>query len=255
MSELMIELNNIFNAYGEHTVHEDLSFSLRRGEIVAIIGPSGCGKTTLLNTLLMLHQPTSGHIRLFGENIDEQSHADLLTMRSRMGVLFQSGALFSSMTVLENIIYPITAFTELKKEVVVQLARVKLALVGLSQQDGELYPAELSGGMVKRVAMARALALDPELIILDEPTAGLDPDSASDLDHLIIELRQYLDLSGILITHDLETLLTVPDRVCFMGEGKIIADAPLLELCGHEHPLIQQYFSSERAKRLLRKIA
>ena len=129
MSELMIELNNIFNAYGEYTVHEDLSFSLRRGEIVAIIGPSGCGKTTLLNTLLMLHQPTSGHIRLFGENIDEQSHADLLTMRSRMGVLFQSGALFSSMTVLENIIYPITAFTELKKEVVVQLARVKLALV------------------------------------------------------------------------------------------------------------------------------
>ncbi len=255
MSELIVELNNIFNAYDNHEVHVDLNFSLRRGEIVAIIGPSGCGKTTLLNTLLMLHKPTSGNIKLFGEDVNKLNKSDLLSMRSRMGVLFQSGALFSSMTVLENIIFPITAFTELKKDVIIQLARVKLALVGLDQKTGDLYPSELSGGMVKRVAMARTLALDPELIILDEPTAGLDPESASDLDHLIIELRQYLDLSGVLITHDLETLITVPDRVCFMGEGKIIADATLAELYLHEHPLIQQYFSSDRAKRLLSEIA
>ena len=251
MSDSIVQLNDITNAYGNQVVHDKLNFCLRKGEVSAIIGPSGCGKTTLLNTLLMLNKPMSGDVVLFGKNVDTLSKSELLVMRSRFGVLFQSGALFSSMTALDNITYPLTTFTDLDKDVIIHLARVKLALVGLSQDAAMLYPSELSGGMVKRVAMARALALDPELVFLDEPTAGLDPDSASALDNLIIELRSYLHLSGILITHDLETLLTVPDRVYFMGEGKIIADAPFTELAKIEHPLIQQYFSSDRAKRLL----
>ena len=182
---------------------------------------------------------------------DEDPPSSLLELRARWGVLFQSGALFSSLTVIDNIIYPMAAFTRMRKDIMISLARMKLALVGLSQDDGRLYPSELSGGMVKRVAMARALALDPELIILDEPTAGLDPDSASELDQLILTLREYLNLTVIMITHDLETLVAVPDRVCFMGEGKIIADADFSELSQMDHPMVKQYFSSVRAQRLV----
>ena len=247
----VIELLDITNEYSNKKVHENLNFTLNKQEIVAVIGPSGCGKTTLLNTLLMLNQPESGSVRLFGKDIFQLNREQLQHLRSRWGVLFQSGALFSSMTVIENIMYPLSTFTKLDEDMMHHLARIKLALVGLSQDVGEVYPSSLSGGMVKRVAMARALALDPELVILDEPTAGLDPESACELDHLILQLHEYLDLSVLMITHDLETLLRVPTRVCFMGEGKIIASASFRELSEMDHPLIQQYFSSERAQHLL----
>jgi phospholipid/cholesterol/gamma-HCH transport system ATP-binding protein len=252
MSEMLVELQNITNNFGSNVVHQDLNFSVEKGEIVAVIGPSGCGKTTLFNTLLLLNTPVSGQVKLFGEDVHVMSPAELLKLRSRWGVLFQSGALFSSMTVLDNIIYPMATFTQLKKDVMNNLARIKIALVGLEQNVAELYPSELSGGMVKRVAMARALALDPELVILDEPTAGLDPDSASELDQLVLTLRGYLNLTVVMVTHDLESLSTVPDRICFMGEGKIIANSPLAELVQMGHPLIEQYFSSDRAQRLIK---
>lgn len=255
MSDYIVNLNDISNVYGDQVVHTALSFYVKKGEIVGVIGPSGCGKTTLLNTILLLHQPTQGQVNLFSKNTSDASKDELAAIRTKTGVLFQSGALFSSMTVLENIMFPIQNFTALKKDVMTQLALVKLALVGLAPEVAELYPSSLSGGMTKRVAMARAIALDPELIILDEPTAGLDPDSASELDQLVNDLRQYLNLSGVLISHDLETLLTVPDRICFMGDGQILASGSLVELYKNEHPLIQQYFSSHRAKRLLSQVA
>jgi phospholipid/cholesterol/gamma-HCH transport system ATP-binding protein len=251
MGHKVIELIDINNVYDEHTVHDNLNISLEKGEIVAVIGPSGCGKTTLLNTLLMLNEPVSGDVRLFDQDVYSLTRAELQQLRSRWGVLFQSGALFSSMTVIENIMYPLLTFTNLDKDMIHHIALIKLVLVGLSQEVAEVYPSSLSGGMVKRVAMARALALDPELIILDEPTAGLDPESACELDHLILQLHEYLNLTVLMITHDLETLLRVPSRICFMGEGKIIASATLLELFKMEHPLIKQYFSSDRAQHLL----
>ena len=251
MSDTIVELKRIVNKFGDKLVHENLDFVVKKGQIVAIVGPSGCGKTTLLNTLLLLNKPSSGRVSLFGNDVLNMSPAALLNLRARWGVLFQSGALFSSMSVLDNIIYPMSAFTQMRKDIMVNLARIKLALVGLNQEDADLFPSELSGGMVKRVAMARALALDPELVILDEPTAGLDPDSASELDRLVLTLREYLNLTVIMITHDLETLLAVPDRVCFMAEGKIIADASFSDLSKMEHPMIRRYFSSDRAKRLV----
>ena len=251
MLDSVVELKDIVNKFGDKIVHDKLDFLVKRNQIVAIVGPSGCGKTTLLNTLLLLNTPYSGRVSLFGNDVHNMSATSLLSLRARWGVLFQSGALFSSLSVIDNIIYPMAAFTRMRRDIMVNLARIKLALVGLSQDDADLYPSELSGGMVKRVAMARALALDPELVILDEPTAGLDPDSASELDQLILTLREYLNLTVVMITHDLETLLTVPDRVCCMGEGKIIADASFSELSRMDQPMIRRYFSSARAQRLV----
>lgn len=248
MMDAVIELRNIRNRLGGRWVHDNLDLTIRRGEIIALIGASGCGKTTLLKTILMLRKATSGSLKLFGTDVASASNSDLELIRSKWGVMFQSGALFSSMTVLENIMYPLISAVRLKRDVLCSIARIKLELVGLHQDVADKFPSELSGGMVKRVAMARAIALDPELIFLDEPTAGLDPESASDLDSLILQLRSLFGLTVVMVTHDLDSLFTVPDRVVFLGEGKVIAAEPMRSLCDIKHPLIEQYFADERAK-------
>ncbi len=244
----IIEIQHVKNYLGGHWVHEDLNLDIFRNEIIAIIGSSGCGKTTLLNSILMLRAFSGGVIKVFGVNIANCSDREANLVRQRWGVMFQSGALFSSLCVLENVMFPMQEFSRLNNEQQKELALLKLALAGLELEAAIKYPSELSGGMKKRAALARAIALDPELVFLDEPTAGLDPKSAGELDNLVLHLRESLGLTFVMVTHDLDTLWKVPDRVVFMGEGKILAAEPMATLVKNEHPLIQNYFKSARAK-------
>jgi phospholipid/cholesterol/gamma-HCH transport system ATP-binding protein len=247
-AENIIEVRNLANRFGEKWVHKDVNFSVKRGEIVAIIGGSGCGKTTLLRCILRLMVPTSGTVSVFGVDIVTANEAALLSAQKRWGVMFQSSALFSSLTVLENIMYLLDEYAALSHSSKESLARLKIAMSGLEADAAEKYPSELSGGMKKRAALARAIALDPELIFLDEPTAGLDPKSAGDLDDLILEMRKNLGLTFVMVTHDLDTLKYVPDRVIFLGEGRVLADEPMGDLLKNTHPAIQSYFSGHRAQ-------
>ena len=244
----IIHVQNLKNILGGRVVHEDVSFSVRPGEIVAIIGGSGCGKTTLLRSILGLLKPTSGLLEVFGTNILTANEALFLAIQKRWGVMFQSGALFSALTVLQNILYLLEVYSGLSHANQVELAKIKIALSGLAPEVAYRYPSELSGGMRKRAALARAIALDPELIFLDEPTAGLDPKSASGLDQLVLEMRKNLGLTFVMVTHDLDTLATVPDRIIFLGEGRVLFDGSWLELKKNPHPLIRQYFSGDRAR-------
>lgn len=244
----IIEVCHLKNLLGGRWVHEDINLTVKRGEIIAIIGGSGCGKTTLLRSILHLLKPTAGEVSVFGIDIVTASDQQLLSVQKRWGVMFQSGALFSSLTVLENVLYVLQEYAHLSQAAKVELAKIKIALSGLEPEAAYKYPSELSGGMKKRAALARAIALDPELIFLDEPTAGLDPKSAGDLDDLILQMRRDLGLTFVMVTHDLDTLWTVPDRVVFIGEGKVLAAEPMLQLTKEKHPLIQSYFSGQRAK-------
>ena len=233
---------------GGKQILKDIHFEINPGEIVAIIGGSGCGKTTLLRTLLMLLTPTAGVIKIFDKDINRCTFAETLQIRKRSGVLFQNNALFSSLTLLENVLFPLNEYAHLPLSVLTKIARLKIILAGLEVEAAEKYPAELSGGMQKRGALARAIALDPELLFLDEPTTGLDPNSAAGFDKLILQLRDNLSLTIIMVTHDMDTLWTVPDRVIFLGEGKVLAAGPMPELVKAPHPLIQNYFSGPRAQ-------
>jgi len=248
-SETIINVSHLKNYLGGKWVHDDVSFSVKRGEIIAVIGGSGCGKTTLLRSLLHLLQPTSGDISVFGTNILTASRRALLSVQKRWGVMFQSGALFSSLNVLENILYVLHEYSAMPRAMQIGIAQLKIGMSGLELDAAYKYPAELSGGMRKRAALARAIALDPELIFLDEPTAGLDPKSAGDLDDLILEMRKNLKLTFVMITHDLDTLWYVPDRVIFLGEGRVLADQPMMELHKNPHPAIQSYFSGHRSRK------
>ena len=246
--ENIIEIEDLKNYLGGQWVHEGLNLTVKKGEIIAIIGASGCGKTTLLRSILMLRQQTAGSIKVFGVDTVKCTEAEAFEIQQRWGVMFQSGALFSSLSVLANVMFPISKFSKLSKEAQKEIALLKIALVGLELEAATKYPAELSGGMKKRVAMARAIAIDPELVFLDEPTAGLDPKSAGELDELILHLRESLGLTFVMVTHDLDTLWRVPDRVIYLGEGKVLAAVHMAELVKQEHPLIQAYFSGYRAK-------
>lgn len=245
--EKIIEVTHLKNKLGGQWVHEDINLAVYRGEILAIIGGSGCGKTTLLRSILQLIEPTGGEITVFGLNLMRASRADLLLVQKRWGVMFQSGALFSSLNVLENVMFELNEYTTLSRDMKKMLAKIKIVQSGLSVETADKYPSELSGGMRKRAALARAIALDPELIFLDEPTAGLDPKSAGDLDDLLLELRKALGLTFVMVTHDLDTLWTVPDRVVFIGDGRVLAAKPMHELVEDPHPLIRLYFSNPRA--------
>ena len=244
----IIKVSHLQNRYGDHWVHKDVNMTVKKGEIIAIIGGSGCGKTTLLRSILCLLTPTAGDISVFGVNVVHASDNLLLSVQKRWGVMFQSGALFSSLTVMQNILYVLDEYVDLTQKAKIELAKIKIALSGLEPEAANKYPSELSGGMRKRAALARAIALDPELIFLDEPTAGLDPKSAEDLDQLVLDLRDNLGLTFVMVTHDMDTLWTVPDRVIFIGEGRVLADKPMLQLSQDEHPLIQSYFSGQRAR-------
>ena len=242
-STAVIEILGLQNKFADQWVHSDVNLTINAGEIFAIIGSSGCGKTTLLRSLLMLSQPTAGVIRIFGQTLSNLNDAEIKALRQRFGMLFQHSALFSAMTVLENICFPMRELTRLQPDFMRELALLKLNLVGLPTDAAYKFPAELSGGMQRRAAAARAIAMDPELLFLDEPTSGLDPLSAKQFDQLIIFLRDALNLTIVIVSHDIDSLKRTCDRVAFLGEGRVIAVAPMEELMQHPHPLIVEYFS------------
>lgn len=239
----IIEINSVKNKLGNQWVHNNINLTIQKGEILAIIGGSGSGKTTLLRNLLMLLQPTAGEIIMFGQNIAKLNEIDSIRLRQRFGVLFQHSALFSALTVLENIMFPMQELAQIPDEYQHQLALLKIALVGLPIEAANKLPSELSGGMQRRAAAARAIAMDPELLFLDEPTSGLDPVSARQFDELLLSLKNTLNLTIVIISHDIESLKHATDRIAFIGQGEIICVAPFEELIKNKHPLIVDYFS------------
>lgn len=243
MTTPIIQISGLKNKFGSQWVHKDVNLTVNQGEIIAIIGGSGSGKTTILRSILMLLKPTAGSIEVFGKNIltiDEQSANEIC---QRWGMLFQHSALFSGMTVLENIMFPMRELAQLDAPLMHELAMLKLSLVGLSKEAANKYPSQLSGGMQRRAATARAIAMDPELVFFDEPTSGLDPKSAQQFDELIVFLRDTLNLTIVIISHDIESLKRATDKVAFVGDGKILAVEPIAQLMKNTHPLIAEYFS------------
>lgn len=246
--EPVIEINNICTHFGKAVVHNNVSFNVNRGEVFALAGSSGCGKSTLLRETILLHQPQSGSIRIFGKEILGLDDESALPLRRSWGVMFERGALFSSLTVAENVAWPMREHTDMSETMIQELAAVKIAMAGLPASAGLKYPGEISGGMRKRAALARAMALDPELLFLDEPTAGLDPLSANGFDELVLHLKHTLGLTMMMITHDLDLLWRVADRVAVLGEGKVLGIGTMSELSESQHPLIREYFYGYRGR-------
>ena len=244
----IVEVRGLRSSFGDHVVHEDLNLTLRRGEVLAVVGGSGAGKSVLLNTIIGLRRPQAGTIKVFGQDIAHVSDRRWTAIERRWGVLFQQGALFSNLTVRDNVAAPMFEHTKLSRREVYELAALKIALVGLRADAGRLKPAELSGGMRKRVGLARALALDPELLFLDEPTSGLDPIGAAAFDQLIKDLSESLDLTVFMITHDLDTLYAITDRVAVLADRKVVACAPVAQLEKSKHPWIHEYFLGPRGR-------
>jgi phospholipid/cholesterol/gamma-HCH transport system ATP-binding protein len=231
---------------GGPTVLEDVDVDVRRGEILGVVGASGTGKSVLMRAILGLVRPRAGTIEAFGETVGPNGPS--VAMERRWGVLFQFGALFSSLTVAQNVAVPMREFLDLPERLIHGLATLKIELVGLHAGDGDKYPAELSGGMIKRAALARALAVDPEVLFLDEPTAGLDPIAASEFDALIADLRNTLGLTVVMVTHDLDTLSAIVDRIAVIGEKRVLVEGDLAEMRRFDHPWVRSYFGGERAR-------
>lgn len=244
----LIELQGIENRFGQHVVHHDLDIAVYRGEILGIIGVSGGGKTVLLHTMALLRRPAAGRVELFDQDAAHLSSEQARELRLRLGFMFQNGALFSGLTVLENVRFPLDEHSHLPNPLKQSLALLKIQLAGLEIQDANKYPRALSGGMTKRAALARTLALDPSILFLDEPTAGLDPVTAGSFDRLVVQLKSMLDLTVVMVTHDLDTLWSATDRVAFLADQRVVAIAPIDELVRNPHPAIKAYFSGERVK-------
>jgi phospholipid/cholesterol/gamma-HCH transport system ATP-binding protein len=242
--DAVLEVDSISTRFGQSAVHAGVSFSVRRGEIVALIGGSGTGKSVLLKEIIGLMRPTAGRIRLLGTDVWGDGREHMNSLRRRFGMLFQDGALFSSLTVAENIAVPFHEHTDLPAELIAPLVGFKLALVGLPPETGVKMPAELSGGMRKRVALARALALEPEILFLDEPTSGLDPIGARAFDGMVRVLSDSLGLTVFIVTHDLDTLHSIIDRVIVLSGGKVIADGTVGTVRGMDNPWIREYFAA-----------
>lgn len=240
---LIVETRHMVTRLGKQTIHQDVSLSVQQGEIAALIGGSGTGKSVLLKVLCGLLRPSEGEALLFGSNIWTTDSATRQQLRQRFGMLFQDGALFSSLTVEQNVAAPLREHTRLSTTACLRLARLKLAMVGLEADAARKMPDELSGGMRKRAALARALALDPELLFLDEPTSGLDPVSARSFDQLLRTLRDNLGLTVLLITHDLDSLLALADRVIVLAQGKVLGSGTLTEVRQLDDPWLKAYFS------------
>jgi phospholipid/cholesterol/gamma-HCH transport system ATP-binding protein len=244
---LVVEMRKICTRFGSQTVHTDLDLDVRRGEILAIAGGSGTGKSVLLREMILLQRPTSGTIKLFGEDISALTDAQSHRLRQRWGVLFQHGGLFSALTVRENVGLPLREHSALDDKTIDGIAEWKLSLTGLPPGTGLKMPNQLSGGMLKRASLARAIALDPELLFLDEPTTGLDPTSSAGVDELILRTHALYGLTIVMVTHDLDLLWAVSDRVAVLGEGRVLAVGSMDELSDHTHPIIQSYFVDQRA--------
>ncbi len=243
-SETVIEVRGLVNRFGKSTVHSDLDIDLRRGEVLGVVGASGTGKSVLLRTIVGLQKPAAGTIEVLGTNVQT---GDLAKVRGLWGVMFQDGALFSALTVRENVEAPMRVQHRLPADLRRALADLKLAMVGLPTKAGDLYPSDLSGGMRKRAGLARALALDPEILLLDEPTAGLDPIAASEFDTLIGTLRHALNLSVFMVTHDLDSLNATCDRIAVLAKGKVLVTGTLDEMRAVEDPWVHSYFHGPRA--------
>lgn len=244
----VIEVSDLVSAFGDRVIHDHLNLTVDRGEILGVVGGSGTGKSVLLNTIIGLKIPEGGKVKVFGTDIQAASRRKWTSIERRWGVLFQQGALFSNLTVRENVEAPLYEHTSLSRGEVRDLADLRIALVGLPADTGSLKPAELSGGMRKRAGLARALVLDPELLFLDEPTAGLDPIGAAAFDEMILDLSRSLDLTVFMITHDLDSLYTITDRVAVIADKQVVAVAPVQELEHSKHPWIQEYFLGPRGR-------
>ncbi len=248
MNNTIITVSDLVTRFGSNVIHEGISLSVRQGEIYGLLGGSGSGKSTLLKQIIMLLRPESGKIMLLGHDLMTISRSDADSLRHHWGVLFQGGALFSSLTVAENVGIKLREYTDLPEDMIEDLVQMKIRMVGLPPTAATLYPAELSGGMTKRAALARALAMDPQLLFLDEPTSGLDPIGAEAFDKLIIELRDILGLTVVMVTHDLDSIWTIIDRFAVLGEKKVIAEGTLDEVVQTPHPIVRQFFGGPRGQ-------
>jgi phospholipid/cholesterol/gamma-HCH transport system ATP-binding protein len=244
---VVISVRDIVNRFGTQVVHDGVSFEVRAGEIFGIVGGSGSGKSVLLKTMLGLRVPNEGVVEVEGRDITHMSDQELREVKRRYGVTFQHGALFSSLTVAENIILPVVETLRLEEATLAQLVALRLRMVGLPLDSAAKFPSQLSGGMIKRTALARALALDPVLLFLDEPTAGLDPIAAAAFDDLVLYLRKTLGLTVVMVTHDLDTLARTCDRVAVLVEQKVIVDS-LERIVAYDHPWIREYFHGARGR-------
>ena len=247
--ETVVDVRGVSTRFGDHVVHTDLTFSVARAEIFALLGGSGSGKSTLLREMILLQTPDAGGIRVLGTELENIGTDAALELRQRWGVMFQHGGLFGALTVLENIGLPLHEHTQLPAGIIDELARWKLAMAGLDDTVAGQYPAALSGGMLKRASLARALALDPELLFLDEPTAGLDPDSAGAVQELILELRKRLRLSIVMITHDLDLVWGAADRAAVLGAGTVQGIGRMQELAKLDNPTVRKFFDGPRGRR------
>ena len=247
-AEKVIVVKGLVSHFGENVVHDGLDLEVRRGEVIGLVGGSGAGKSVLLNTLIGLRDPDGGSVEVLGVDVHAAGEQAREALERRWGILFQSGALFSALSVRENVGAPLREHARLTRHMVDSLADLKIALAGLPESAGDLRPAELSGGMRKRAGLARAIALDPELLFLDEPTAGLDPISAEQFDTLINTLSANLGLTVFMITHDLDSLYAVCDRVAVIADKKVVAVAPIAELERSDHPWIKEYFLGPRGR-------
>jgi phospholipid/cholesterol/gamma-HCH transport system ATP-binding protein len=247
----VIAVRGLSTRFGAAVVHEGVDLSVSAGEIFALVGGSGSGKSTLLREIILLQRPASGSIRVLRQEVVGLSDEHALPLRRRWGVMFERGALFSELTVTENVCMVLGEHTDLSPRLMREVAAVKIALTGLPADAGPKYPSELSGGMRKRASLARALALDPELLFLDEPTAGLDPLSASGIDELVLGLRKGLGLTIMMVTHDLDLLWRTADRVAVLGHGRIVSVGTMSELSRSDHPLVRQYFHGPRGRAAL----
>ena len=243
--QTVIKVKDIKTVFDKRVVHDGLNLSIKRGEFYGLLGPSGCGKTTLLREMVMLQEFNSGEIEVYGHNLKNISHKEAQKLRREWGVLFQAGALFSSLTLAQNIALPLQEYTTLSKKMIDEIVKFKINLVGLKCNDAFLYPSQISGGMKKKASLARALAMDPKLIFLDEPTSGLDPISARDFDSLILKLKELLDLTVVMVSHDLQSIYDTLDKVAIIDNKKIAYEGTLDEVTSVKSEFIQTFFGDK----------
>jgi len=251
-SEVVLEARDVTVRFGSTTVLDHLSLNVYRGEILGFVGASGSGKSVLLRTILGLVPKQGGTIRQYGQDLAELDESERLLIDMRQGVLFQHGALFSALTVLENIQVPMREYLDLPRKLMDELALLKLELVGLNRDAANKFPSELSGGMIKRAALARALALDPDIVFLDEPTSGLDPIGAAEFDELVAKMRDTMGLTVYMVTHDLDSLLTVCDRIAVLGNKRVLVEGTVDDMMKSEEPWVKSYFRGKRARQVVR---
>ncbi len=241
----VIRMKNIVTRFGDRTVHDGVSLHVEPNEIYGLLGGSGSGKSVLMKEMIMLLEPTEGEVVVLGKNLQKITFAQAQELRRQWGVLFQFGALYSSMTIAENIEVQLKEYTDISKQMREELVQSKIAMVGLDPYVGSLYPSELSGGMIKRAALARALAMEPKLLFLDEPTSGLDPVGARKFDKLIVELRDLLGITVVMITHDLDSIFSIVDRMAILADKKVVVEGTLENVLQSQHPFVEEFFKNE----------